>query len=145
MYQKAVYADLCNLGMKTSLRCGKQLDISSLKSRLARRRIGKAENSTPRHFSSPPKKTKLELVRQQAESSDNKCESNVQRHRRQWWQRTKLHTSAAITFDQCTYFDVRPFCRGTWYASASRTLERRRPLRVIAEVKWSSCPRLLFP
>src|SRR5215472_1823261 len=60
MHQKPVYADLCNLGMKTSFRRGKQLDISSLKNRLASRRIGKATNSTPRHFCSP-KKTKTTI------------------------------------------------------------------------------------
>jgi hypothetical protein len=50
-------ADLRDIGMKISARCGKELDISRRKNRLTRRRIIKAEYSARRHFVLPEDRT----------------------------------------------------------------------------------------
>jgi hypothetical protein len=55
MHPEPVHADLCKLGMKTSFGYRIQLDVGKTNNLLARRRIGKTQNSTQRHFCSSPK------------------------------------------------------------------------------------------
>src|SRR5262245_17741740 len=52
LHPKPLHADLGNLGMKISFRCGKQRQVGKRNRRLEGRRISKTDNSDQRHFCS---------------------------------------------------------------------------------------------
>lgn len=72
---KPAHGDLGHLDPKI-FRRGKYFNIRIREGCLARQRIGKAKNSTPRHFRSPQKQN-YNLAGNKRDWSDNKCVSNV--------------------------------------------------------------------